>query len=486
MIKSEKDGVKLMVVDDLSPEDLAMLQAFYSRSAESAEVALNKIYAGRRSEIETTLKTWLRWETLEAGYIPLPELLTRLADTEHGRSGRSEKFMKTHYVGYNHKSIADCGTTTMFIEGVSLLTAKAIQDWPLYSGQETSTRYIDMSKQRIINPYGTAASRLILDNWMSFYIEMQGPVLEYVREQHPRRPDEKEDNYERALKARAFDITRGFLPAGVCTQLSWHTNIRQAGDHLLGLCEHPVAEPREVGLELRGLLSQAHPSSGMGLSLPGVSGVARSDGEVAREQYNRLVAQKYTYPTDTALASNRTSIKSSSLSVYEDLLRTRPRGAVLPHFLSDLGLCSFSGLIDFGSFRDLQRHRNGVCRMPLLTNGYGFHRWYVEQLPLHWRERALDFIRDQEANMPMGDAYASQYYIPLGALVPYEVTYALPATVYVLELRSAKTVHPTLRREIHNMLQSFKSWFGDRVSLHVDTDLDDWDVRRGQQTILVK
>jgi len=35
--------VKLRIVDDLNPEDLAMLQALYSRSAESVDVHLEKV-----------------------------------------------------------------------------------------------------------------------------------------------------------------------------------------------------------------------------------------------------------------------------------------------------------------------------------------------------------------------------------------------------------------------------------------------------------
>jgi len=37
------DAVKLRIVDDLNPEDLAMLQALYSRSAESVDVHLEKV-----------------------------------------------------------------------------------------------------------------------------------------------------------------------------------------------------------------------------------------------------------------------------------------------------------------------------------------------------------------------------------------------------------------------------------------------------------
>jgi len=64
----------------------------------------------------------------------------------------ADNFMSKFYVGYGHKSIGDCGSITLFIEGVSMLGAKAIQDTKLYNGQEASTRYIDFSKQPILNP----------------------------------------------------------------------------------------------------------------------------------------------------------------------------------------------------------------------------------------------------------------------------------------------------------------------------------------------
>ncbi|MCK4744611.1 FAD-dependent thymidylate synthase, partial [Candidatus Parcubacteria bacterium] len=100
----------IFIYDEFNPEDIAMMQALYSRSPKSAEEHAEKV-----------------------------------------KKSGSGKFMEKFYVGYGHQSIADCGSTTIFIEKVSILADKAIQDWPLYSGQETSTRYIDMSKQQIID-----------------------------------------------------------------------------------------------------------------------------------------------------------------------------------------------------------------------------------------------------------------------------------------------------------------------------------------------
>ena len=110
-------AVKIDILDgnDIPhPEDMAMLQALYSRSPKSVSDHLERV-----------------------------------------RANGSGHFMDQYYIGYGHKSIGDCGTITIFIEGVTMLTAKAIQDWALYSGQESSTRFMDFSKAEFYNPLGT-------------------------------------------------------------------------------------------------------------------------------------------------------------------------------------------------------------------------------------------------------------------------------------------------------------------------------------------
>jgi len=445
-IKHEGNGRKLMLVDDLPPEDLAMLQALYSRSAESVETHFDRV-----------------------------------------AKGGSSRFMASYVQNYNHKSIADCGTTTLFIEGVSLLAAKALQDWPLYSGQETSTRYIDMAKQPMIDPVNSPESLTIQRRWLQFYTESRTEVERHVRAQHPQREGESDKAYSGAVTARTFDILRGFLPAGITTQLSWHTNLRQAGDHLNGLCHHPAGEIRSIGLELRALLTQAYPDSGLAKNLPSVSGV-KAERDAERDAWDERVAQQTTYVTALEGSSGTFfDFNFRRLSRSERaLLADRPRGCVLPHFMTTVGAARILNYLDFGSFRDLQRHRNGVCQMPLLTMAHGFEPWYLEQLPVGLHPRVHGLLENQArmiAELPCNEV-ARQYYMPLGYRVAVDVYYALPALVYILEMRSAKTVHPTLRKLILGLAEEFRAELDDRpFALHIDTDLDDWTVRRGLQTI---
>ena len=179
-----------------------------------------------------------------------------------------EKFMAQYYVGYGHRSIGDCGTTTICAENVSMLCAKAIQQWALYNGQEASTRYIDMSKQEIINPLKSHVGEEIQNTWMKVYDKMLTVLPPYLKEKFPMREDENPKVYERAIYAKAFDIARSLLPAGATTYVGWHTNLRQAADHLQELRNHPLDEVRETAEEMATELNKKYPSSGFDKRYP--------------------------------------------------------------------------------------------------------------------------------------------------------------------------------------------------------------------------
>ena len=435
MLKSEKEGRRVILIDDVAPEDNAMLQALYSRSGESVLAHLKKV--------------------------------------EETGSGR---FMEKYMVNYGHKSIADCGSTTLYFENVSMLAAKAIQDWPLYCGQESSTRYLDFGARPVVDPIGSKKSQQTIATLLEFYRLAQEPTAAEVRRRYPQHPDEKDSAYEGAVKARTFDILRGFLPAGCTTQLSWHTNMRQAGDHLVGLQRHPLAEIRALGFQAQGLLSERY---------TGTAGAFGQQGDAADEWQAKL-AQATTYhdgpePEEFFVST----VNEELLKEHKALLDSRPRGCVLPHFMSDYGQIHWTPTLDFGSFRDIQRHRNGVCRMPLLTTKLGFHPWYLEQLPEKLGREARNLLKIMEDNAAQNDPVDAQYLIPMGYRVQLQLTYTLPAMLYIFELRSSKAVHPTLRAIVQDAIKLFRE-IHPNVPLHVDEDPSGWDVRRGTQTIKEK
>jgi thymidylate synthase ThyX len=173
----------------------------------------------------------------------------------------ADNFMSKFYVGYGHKSIGDCGSVTVFIEGVSLLVCKAIQDTKLYSGQESSTRYVDFSKQAFIDPSHSEEGKALLEEERAFYLSLLPALNESFKESFPREEGQSETLYTKAIAAKSFDVARGFLATGASNNLAWHTNLRQLSDRLLYLRHHPLVEVREVAEALEDAMIEKYPNS---------------------------------------------------------------------------------------------------------------------------------------------------------------------------------------------------------------------------------
>ncbi len=391
-----------------------------------------------------------------------------------------EKFMSTFYVGYGHKSIGDCGTCTLFIEGVSMLVAKALQDWPLYSGQEASTRYIDFANQPFIDPANTPQSKNILETWRTFYMKGLQALAEDLPKRFPKQDGEDEKIYMKAIMARAFDIMRSFLPSGASTNLAWHTNFRQAADHILRLRHHPLTEVRDIAKTIEDVLKEAFPSS---------FGHKLYD---ATENYNSEWMKNDYYFTKVKgvdFELTRNAVDTEALSEYKHILETRPQKTELPKELRECGEVQFEFLLDFGSFRDIQRHRAIGQRMPLVTTDHGFESWYLDELPSEIRIEAEKLLASQKkATEDLGlSIFDMQYYIPMGYKLPNRITGSLPHLLYLSELRATRFVHPTLRKRAIQIAHTLERTFKDQgLVVHLDQDPDRFDIKRGEHDITIK
>ncbi len=425
----------------ITPEAEAMLQALYSRSPASVHEHLETI-----------------------------------------REKGPEKFMASYYVGYGHRAIGDCGTITLFIEGVSMLASKALQDSGLYAGQEVSTRYVDFSTVRFEDPIHSPISHEALESLRQFYLDAL-PLLEsHLMVRYPTHEGESPTHYQKAIKARAFDILRGFLPAGATTSLAWHTNLRQAADKLALLRHHPLPEVRTIASALEEVLTEAYPSS---------FGHKRySDTEAYVESW---MGQDY-YHTDAEcpdMELTHHGLYTPSLS-RPDVVRalsSRPPKTELPKWLSELGVLQFNFLLDFGSFRDVQRQRAVSQRMPLLSFAHGFEPWYLMELPDELKDRAtvlLARVEEQVTQLGLMPALM-QYYVPMGYRIPNRMTGDIPALVYLVELRAGSTVHPTLQLRARQMGEHISKILAPHgLRLFIEGEVGRFDVKRGSQDITKK
>ncbi|MGM0482547.1 MAG: FAD-dependent thymidylate synthase [Patescibacteria group bacterium] len=428
-------GGQVLVLDTgavINPESEAMLQALHSRSV-----------GGVREHLEVL-----------------------------GEKG-SDKFMSTFYVGYGHKSIGDCGSVTLFIEGASMLAVKAIQDWPLYSGQESSTRYIDFARQKFIDPVGNGASKEILENWRSFYLKGVKEMVPVLRSRFPIQENEKESVYEKAINARAFDIMRGFLPSGSSTNMAWHSNLRQIADKLNELRHHPLEEVRNTAFAIEKAVNKAFPNS------------FSTDKYPESEEYMEKCMKTYYYK-DTKCPDFEVSadnIRKERLEEYRKEIGSRPPKTELPRRISESGTMEFRFKIDFGSFRDIQRHRAVTQRMPLVTDSYGFGSWYLEELSPELRKEAKGLIKEQKKKTGLLKVPPEirQYYIPMGYNVTCRLNGDVHALSYLAELRSTRFVHPTLRKIAIKMAKELERRHD--IKLHLDEDPNRFDIKRGEHDI---
>ncbi len=391
----------------------------------------------------------------------------------------AENFMERFYVGYGHKSIGDCASTTVFVEGISMLAAKAIQDWRLYSGQEASTRYVDFSKQTFLDPLNSVETSEILEAWRSFYLKIL-PLLQIdLEKKHPIQDGEKKGIYDKAILARAFDIARAFLPAGATTNVAWTMNFRQFADEIMLLRHHPLPEIVDIANSTEKALKKLYPQS-----------FCHKQYEET-EKYNEEIMKQYYYTNSEAKDFEMmfNGIDKNTLKKYISIINSRPTKTELPPFVADCGVMSYEFLLDFGSFRDLQRHRAIVQRMPLLNREHGFYDWYMQNLPVDIKEEAKELIAKQEKKINELDTSEEikQYYTAMGYRVPCKISGDIKALTYLAELRCTRFVHPTLVEQIIKLIDNLEKELAEfEIKIYRDNEPNRFDIKRGQHDIVEK
>jgi len=172
---------------------------------------------------------------------------------------KAEKFLNTFYFQYGHRSIADLAHIALAIEKLSILAAIVIADEQRWDGQERSTRYQDFRKSGYYVPdFGPHSTALQLytktiDDLFSDYEALSESMFRHLADTTAKPTEMKQEAYDRALKARAFDISRYLLPLATNTSLGEIVNARTLETQVSHLLSHSHAEIRHLG----GLLKQA-------------------------------------------------------------------------------------------------------------------------------------------------------------------------------------------------------------------------------------
>lgn len=373
--------MKIVVNPIKTPDVNAMAQAFYSRSFTSIE--------------------------------------DRIQDLDEDALRES---LNKYYIGYGHESIGDCGVITVYCEGITMLTAKALEDNPLFSGQETSSRYINFVNEQNTFVGGQSTGDIINDGtahakWLDIYKRAFDTL---VADFQQKGLDAK------TAKLKAFDIARGLLPVTSRTNVAVTMSFRQLAYQLHSIAQyHPIGVVREEGYQILKAIKQHYPD------LMAEPKHLRKDWFLHWEDRKALtqvpnVIEPPVY--ENAVTRDKSKCNVKYAEVWTNINK-------VPDTL--LGTELFCFKLDYGSFRDLQRHRSVHIESTLPLIAHGFHQWYWNALPVSIREEVTQLIGTFNQKDVLNSPLMTSTFVAMQA--------TLPKFIYILNLRTKPTVHPTLR-----------------------------------------
>lgn len=407
---------------------------------------------------------------------------------------KAQNFYDRILDGYGDDSIGELGSAHLAVENVSMLAAKIIEDCRIGgSPLEKSTRYIYFD-QKVQGEYlfyrepilMTSAYRTIYldtcNQLFDTYGKLIPPMTAIMEERFPRDPEVSKIAYNAALRAKVLDCLRGLLPTSTLTNLGLFGNGRFFEQLIHKLHCNNLAELQDLGHRAFDELHKVIPSF-----------IRRSDPahrthqgfsayyEAMQAQLKLLTDQHCQFPTKDIEGGVRL-ISSDPQAVYK--VTAALLFAYSDKSLQDLqelckqlpdeeiarildGACSsretrrhkspralehaeftFEIVSDFGSYRDLQRHRTLTQERQLLTCNYGFYtppEILGTDLESEYYE-ALCHAKEVYDAIACELPEEAQYVVPMAFNIRWYFHVNLRALQWICELRSSPAGHPTYRQ----------------------------------------
>jgi thymidylate synthase ThyX len=224
-VSSLEDDV--FALSGLPEEVIAVLFAYYSRSRDDLRTNLSRLLADQELDVDGG----------PAAARPALHLATEKARVFH------EKWV----VGYGHASVAEHAVVHLAVENASIVASKVIEDLRLGAFTEKSTRYVVFDKQSFVEPPGLSGAALAVyretaGRLFGVYLDLVPRAMEALRARAPRAEGQSEAAYAAAIRAQACDLCRGLLPAGARTNIGVTANARALETLLTKMLSHPLAE----------------------------------------------------------------------------------------------------------------------------------------------------------------------------------------------------------------------------------------------------
>lgn len=391
----------------------------------------------------------------------------------------AETFQEKWVVKYGHNSVAELATIPVCFEGVSMLAAKAIEAWQRPGVAEKSTRMQDFSGESFYDPTDESnvtledeyclkgntallyAVRALVDRAYELYAKMLKELPEKMSEQYP-------DETDAQIKKRVFDSARYLLPAGTVTSLGICAYPRDIAEMIATLGSSKTGEFRRIARLVKDTTSE--------LGGPLIRHVepepwrnylwAKYPRKHYPNSYNdiRLLNSDGTYFNGEVNppymdGAKKLVEKYYDLNDFESHMYARPAHGPAPRLFRNVRL-QFEVTLDYGAFRDLQRHRRSEQTVELLTPHYGYETPDIpDRKLLREYEELLDMY--MALPWPVGNTTvnALQYFLPMAFRIRFLWDMDLEEAYYIPELRTKPGGHISYRRLTWNMAEQTRAMF---------------------------
>lgn len=361
---------------------------------------------------------------------------------------KSDAFQERVVVNYGHSSVAELATIPVCFEGVSIVASKVLESLPRPGCSEKSTRMVKFHRSQWYDPTEDGSLGEEFANLLQSMFSLYDRVIDWAQTA----------GFE---EREALDIARSILPAGVTTNLglvAYPRDLAKLQQYLLSspnpeLCNigrHMQANLQKIGgplirhAEAQPWLQNWQPAHGGFLPVQAAAGIGAylvqfsAAHRFAEEDFYAFAAQVYGMTVDD----------------FIEKMNARPFKAEVPDAFRALRAV-FTICIDFGSFRDLQRHRRMNQQVPLFRANYG---WVTpkELLNSDLTKEFCALMHDLQGRVHVSSqpSWARQYVIPMAFLHICEFDMDLQQLYYLTELRTQPGGHINYRQVAWQMAQA--------------------------------
>ncbi|MFM7899956.1 MAG: FAD-dependent thymidylate synthase, partial [Actinomycetota bacterium] len=414
---------------------------------------------------------------------------------------RAEELYERIFVEYGDDSVAQLGGVHLACEQASNLLTKILEWGRLMSYLEQSTRYISYDA-RLGGRYryyrdpevcsGPLGTRYVgdMDRMFDTYSELVEQVTTHVRATVPRGPNDSDFIYRQATRAKALDAVRGVLPAASLSNVGIYGTGQGYEALLLRMRANPLPEARAYADMMLSELRKVIPTFLRRVDMPErgdkwsqyLADNASNTADLVDEYFGIIEPQHAPEVTlvdfdpdgeDKLLAA--ICYASSHLPETQLLERVRSlshvqRVALISAYVGERTnrrhkpgraferlSYRFDVLGDYGSFRDLQRHRLLTVEWQRLTPHLGYARPELVDDAGGAEVFNAAMQRSGELYELLRPDYPEQagYAVAMAHRMRYVMQFNAREAMHMLELRSAPQGHPAYRRvvlEMHRLI----------------------------------